>query len=540
MKQACSLGREMVEAMANGLAKQVCVAGKLSHVQLDQKQPQAFELAFCLGEIEAADALVAYAKLVDRPFEIHLATVYVAQVLQRLAQTLTFSRSHFAISEHQIKERPAVSSFVEEALHPTALSQLADELLEREIYLGGHFGLHLQHFEVRELFARFSDERVAPLANHIHRFKEVLPESLLNDMAELGVFGLSIPAEYGGNHVDHLTTCLATEELSRGSLGAGGSVVTRPETCAKALLKAGSPKQKQYWLPKIASGERIACIAVTEPHSGSDIASLTTKAEKVEGGYLIQGEKNLCSFAGRAEIITLLARTGHIRDGALGLSLFIVEKPAASRTGKAMEHWAFEQTGGGKIEGHAISTIGYRGMNSYSITFDDYFVPERNRIGNEGDGFALQKEGFTGAHLQCSARAVGVMEAAFRKAIDHTKHRNAFGRSLSEYSLPRTKLVKMAATIQGCRQFMYRVAQLMDEGKGRREAAMAKLISCREAEWLTREVMQLCGGMGYTEGTDVSRYWLDARVLSMFEGADDVLALYVVAQQYLNEVISRQ
>jgi (2S)-methylsuccinyl-CoA dehydrogenase len=378
-------------------------------------------------------------------------------------------------------------------------------------------------------------EVLAPVAEHIHRDDKVVPEPLLKELAALGVFGISIPESYGGSFVDHLTMCIATEELSRGSLGAGGSVITRPEICAKAILSGGSEEQKAKWLPEIAAGERLVSVAVTEPNAGSDVAAVRVSARKVEGGYLINGEKTWCTFAGRADTFVLLARTGRLEDGPKGLTMFLAEKPAV--IGGDASSFRHTQPGGGTVEGHAIPTIGYRGMHSFAVQFEDYFVPDSHRVGREGEGFALQMKGFAGGRIQTAARAVGVMEAAYRQAVSYARDRQVFGEPLANFGLSRQKLVQMAAMIQASRQLSYHVAGLMDDHKGGMEASLVKLLSCKDAEWVTREAMQLHGGMGYSEEYAVSRLWQDARVLSIFEGAEEILAVYVVARAVLREKI---
>jgi (2S)-methylsuccinyl-CoA dehydrogenase len=329
---------------------------------------------------------------------------------------------------------------------------------------------------------------------------------------------------------------IATEELSRGSLGAGGSVLTRPEICAKALLAGGTEEQRRRWLPVIASGEKMVCIAVTEPNTGSDVARVSLTATPVPGGYLLNGEKTWATFAGRSEILCVLARTGSPELGHKGLSLFIVEKPY--EPGSDERHFRHDQPGGGTIEGHAIPTIGYRGMHSFSISFTDCFVPENQRIGEEGQGFYLQMQGFTGGRIQTAARAIGVMEAALRASAEYVRSRKVFGKPLADFGLTQSKIGMMAARIMADRQFALHVASLMDEGGGSTEASLVKLLACRDAEWVTREAMQLHGGMGYSEEYPVSRYFVDARVLSIFEGAEEILALQVIARPFLEQFLA--
>jgi (2S)-methylsuccinyl-CoA dehydrogenase len=522
--------------MARGLAAQVADNGRLSRSRLDDRQPEAFDLAMALARVESAKAILSYAQRLDRDYESALTNVFIAHSLRELARTLTFRLDQFGIDPDELCDLHAMGPFVEQTLATSALTALGDTLLERDTDIGGSLGREDVHLEMGQIFGRFGEERVAPEAEAIHRHDKLIPEALIQDLAELGVFGISIPEEYGGHMLDHVTMIIATEELSRASLGAGGSVITRPEICAKALLNGGTEEQKQKWLPKIATGERLVSIAVTEPNAGSDVANLRVSAQPTDGGYLLNGEKTWCTFAGRADILAVLARTGSTADGHRGLSLFLAEKPVFG-AGEHEHHWNYQQDGGGTIEGHAIPTVGYRGMHSYTVTFDDYFVPRENRIGEEGQGFKLQMQGFTGGRIQTAARAVGLMEAAFRAALQYAKNRQVFGRALSDFALPRTTLVMMAARIQACRQLTYAVGHEMDEGRGAMEASLVKLMSCKEAEWVTREAMQLHGGMGYSEEYAVSRFWQDARVLSIFEGAEEVLALYVVARGYLRGLI---
>jgi (2S)-methylsuccinyl-CoA dehydrogenase len=323
---------------------------------------------------------------------------------------------------------------------------------------------------------------------------------------------------------------IATEELSRGSLGVGGSLITRPEILTRALVKGGTEDQKRAWLPKIASAEVMVAVAVTEPDYGSDVANLKVTAQRTDAGWVVNGVKTWCTFAARAEVLMLLARTDPDRSKThRGLSLFVVPKPRGEGHG-----FQFTQDGGGRMEGRAIDTIGYRGMHSYEVAFEDWVVADENQVGGEaglGRGFYLQMEGFENGRLQTAARAVGVMQAAYEAARSYATERVVFGHPIAEYELTRVKVARMAMLIQASRQTMYRVARLMAAGEGALEASMVKAYVCRAAEWVTREAMQIHGGMGYAEEFPVSRYFVDARVLSIFEGADETLALRVIARR---------
>jgi (2S)-methylsuccinyl-CoA dehydrogenase len=388
---------------------------------------------------------------------------------------------------------------------------------------------------VRETFRRFAEERVRPHAEEVHRTNGDVPEEVIAGLAELGGFGLSVPEQYGGfasgSESDYMGMVVATEELSWGSLGIGGSLITRPEILTRALLKGGTEDQKRAWLPRLANGTTMAAVAVTEPDYGSDVASLVTAATKTDGGWLVRGVKTWCTFAARADVLMLLARTDPDRSKAhRGLSMFIVEKPRAEGRGFVLTQ------GSRRLEGRPIDTLGYRGMHSYELSFEDWFVPEANLVGGEaglGQGFYLQMQGFENGRLQTAARALGVMQAAYDAAYRYASERKVFGSPILDYQLTRAKLTKMAVTIQAIRQFAYRVARLMAKGEGALEASMVKAYVCRAAEWVTREAMQLHGGMGYAEEFPVSRYFVDARVLSIFEGADETLALKVIARRLL-------
>lgn len=392
-----------------------------------------------------------------------------------------------------------------------------------------------------ENFARFAQEQVVPLAERIHREDLTIPETLLQPLRELGVFGLSIPQRFGGigpdEHDDTPLMVAVTEALSEGSLGAAGSLITRPEILSRALLAGGTDEQKAHWLPRLAAGDPLCAIAMTEPDHGSDVASLQLRATRTDAGWVLDGAKTWCTFAGKAGVLMVVARTEPDRSlGHKGLSLLLVEKPST-------EDHAFEvtQPGGGRLTGRAIPTIGYRGMHSYDLSFQNFVVPHSHLVGGEagrGKGFYLTMQGMMGGRMQTAARACGVMRAALRAAGRYTRDRKVFGEPLAQFALTQSKLARMAARWMACRHAAYAVAQLMDAGGGRMEASLVKLLACRSAELVTREALQLHGGMGYAEETAVSRYFVDARVLSIFEGAEETLALKVVARSLLESALA--
>jgi (2S)-methylsuccinyl-CoA dehydrogenase len=273
-------------------------------------------------------------------------------------------------------------------------------------------------------------------------------------------------------------------------------------------------------------------VAVTEPDFGSDVAGITVSATRAGEEWVIGGTKTWSTFAARADVLMLLVRTDPDRGlGHRGLSIFVVPKERADGHG-----FVLTQPGGGRLEGRPIDTIGYRGMHSYELSFDGWRVPADHLIGGDaglGRGFYLQMEGFENGRLQTAARAVGVMQAAYEAAVAYAAERKVFGHPIGDYQLTRVKLTRMAAIIQASRQYMYTVARLMAKGEGALEASMIKAYVCRAAEWVSREAMQIHGGMGYAEEFPVSRLFVDARVLSIFEGADETLALKVVARRLI-------
>jgi (2S)-methylsuccinyl-CoA dehydrogenase len=394
-------------------------------------------------------------------------------------------------------------------------------------------GASHEHRLLRAAVRDFAAAEIQPIAQALHRGDLDIPESVIAGVARLGLFGVSIPEAYGGSQQaepDAASVLIATEELSRASLGAGGSLMTRPEILVRALVSAGTEEQKRRWLPAIADGSKLVAVAVTEPDHGSDVAGLRCRAtRRADGDWEITGPKLWCTFAGRAELLTVLCRTSD--QGHRGLSLFVLEKPAF-----AGHEFEDVQPGGGILRGRAIPTIGYRGMHSFELAFDRYRVPALALVGADAGldrGFYLQLEGFAVGRLQTAGRAIGVAQAALDAALRYAGQRRVFGRMENEHQLVLAKLGAMAVRTNAARQLSHRAARLLDEGRGQTEAALAKLHASRIAEQVTREAMQLHGAMGYGEETDVSRYFVDARVFSIFEGAEEVLSLRVIGRSLL-------
>lgn len=513
--------------------------GKFDPGLLDNHQSVSYELAFCAAEISAARAILAYAnEEASGPFSSPIALVFCAEaansVFDRLrskCNEIGIHRSHL----NKLMDNSEVMELFDVYLDSQTIGHIGREITEHNIERLPST-LDEEKELVRETFFRFANDVVIPLAEQIHREDKDIPETLLKQAAELGCFGTCIPERFGGlqpdDHADSLGMIVVTEELSRGSLGAAGSLITRPEIAARALLAGGTVAQQQKWLPKLASGEMLCAISITEPNTGSDVASVSLKATPTAGGWLLNGSKTWCTFAGRSELIVVLARTNPDKSsGHKGLSMFLLEKPAYP--GHEFQH---DQETGGSLTGKAIATLGYRGMHSYDLFFDDYFVPAENLVGEqqgEGKGFYYTMAGFSGGRIQTAARATGVMQAAYEKALGYAKQRFVFGKAVSDFQLTQVKLTRMLATLTASRQFSYAVAELLDSGGGQMEASLVKLFSCRAAEWITREAMQIHGGMGYAEESVVSRLFVDARVLSIFEGAEETLALKVIARDLI-------
>jgi (2S)-methylsuccinyl-CoA dehydrogenase len=494
----------------------------------DVQQVIAYELAHAAAGIEIARVSIEYGASGDA--EARIACGFVADAIHDLAARLLGRENAWGTDRSRLD---GAVDFLTAFRHPEFVASLAQTPDHRHLD---------QDMElVADTFRSFAKNVIAPHAERVHRTNGDVPEEIIAGLGQLGAFGLSIPADYGGysegDGNEYLAMVVATEELSRASLGIGGSLITRPEILTRALLQGGTEAQKVEWLPKLATAEVMPAVAVTEPDVGSDVARISTFATPREGpsgepGYAISGVKTWCTFAARADVLALLARTDPDRsNGHRGLSLFIVSKPRTDSSGFVLDRL---EAGGGRLEGRPIDTIGYRGMHSYELAFDNWWVPAANLIGEEGGlgrGFYLQMAGFENGRLQTAARALGVMQAAYDAALAYASSRMVFGASIADFQLTQAKLGRMAMLIQASRQYMYRVAAKMAVGDGALEASMIKAYVCKAAEWVAREAMQIHGGMGYAEEFAVSRLFVDARVLSIFEGADETLCLKVIARR---------
>jgi (2S)-methylsuccinyl-CoA dehydrogenase len=535
--------RELFDRAVAAVADACAIDGRLDAGRVDRYQLASYEIALAAADLLAAETLVAAGGELTE-IDHGLALLFVADAIGAVLARLetVFLETDLALDDlHALASSSDLASFRRSAASATARAAVGKAVATANTEIG-NVRLEPPLTMAQDAFRRFASDVVAPMAEKIHRHDLTVPESLLEPMREMGVFSLSVPEAYGGTaaagHADTQMMIVVTEALSEASLAAAGSLITRPEILARALMTGGTEQQKTRWLPRIAAGDPLCAIAITEPDFGSDVASLALKATRTAGGWLLNGAKTWCTFAGKAGLLMVVARTDPDKAaGHRGLSVLLVEKPSYE------EHeFTFVQERGGRLHGRAIPTIGYRGMHSFDLAFDDFFVPAENLIGEEaglGKGFYFTMAGMTGGRIQTAARALGVMRAALRAAIQYAGDRKVFGSALIDYPLTQVKLASMAGRFAACRRLTYSVGRLLDSGTGRMEASLVKLLACRSAEMVTREALQIHGGMGYAEESAVSRYFVDARVLSIFEGAEETLALKVIARSLLEDALDR-
>ncbi len=389
-----------------------------------------------------------------------------------------------------------------------------------------HTGLDPDFELIRDQFRKFADAEVIPHAHGWHLRDELIPLEIVEHMGALGVFGLTIPEQYGGSGLGKTAMCVVSEELARGYIGVG-SLGTRSEIAAELISSAGTAEQKAHWLPKIASGEILPTAVFTEPDVGSDLASLKTRALKQGGDYLVTGNKTWITHAARADLMTLLVRTGPASAGHRGLSMLLAEKPRGTLADP------FPARG---MSGGEIAVLGYRGMKEYEIGFDGFRVPGANLLGGaEGQGFTQLMTTFESARIQTAARAVGVAQYALELGLHYALERKQFGVEIFSFPRVANKLVMMAAEIMAARQIAYFAARRKDSGKRcDLEAGMAKLLAARIAWAAADNALQIHGGNGFALEYPISRVLCDARILNIFEGAGEIQA-QVIGRRLLEE-----
>jgi len=389
-----------------------------------------------------------------------------------------------------------------------------------------HTGLDETFEMIRDQFHAFAEEKVTPFAHDWHLKDQLIPIDLVEELGALGVFGLTIPEEYGGSGLGKTAMCVVSEELSRAWIGVG-SLATRSEIAGELILTGGTEAQKSYWLPRIADASILPTAVFTEPNTGSDLGALRTRAELRGDQYVVTGNKTWITHAARADVMTLLVRTDPATTDYRGLSMLLAEKP------RGVDGDDFPAEG---MSGGEIGVIGYRGMREYELGFDGFAVPARNLLGGvPGQGFKQLMATFESARIQTAARAVGVAQAALETGLGYALDRQQFGQAIFEFPRVHNKLAMMAAEIMGVRQLTYFAARQKDEGKRcDLEAGMAKLVAARVAWAAADNALQVHGGNGFAMEYAASRLLADARILNIFEGAGEIQA-QVIARRLLEE-----
>ena len=420
---------------------------------------------------------------------------------------------------------PAVMTLTQTGNTQSARLRLVEIMRERtaDITVGAS-GLDDELEMIREQFRRFAKERVEPDAHDWHLKDELIPMEIIDELAEMGVFGLTIPEEYGGFGLSKASMCVVSEELSRGYIGVG-SLGTRSEIAAELIICGGTDAQKEKWLPGLASGEILPTAVFTEPNTGSDLGALRTKAPREGDNWTIKGNKTWITHAARTHVMTVLARSVPDTDDHTGLSMFLAEKtPGTDET-------PFPDAA---ISGGEIEVLGYRGMKEYTVNFDGFEVKGENLLGEtEGQGFKQLMQTFESARIQTAARAIGVAQSALDVSMQYAEDRKQFGKSLIEFPRVASKLAMMAVEIMVARQLTYfSAAEKDNDRRCDLEAGMAKLLGARVAWAAADNGLQIHGGNGFALEYKISRIMCDARILNIFEGAAEIQA-QVIARRLL-------
>ncbi|SMY06487.1 acyl-CoA dehydrogenase family protein [Flavimaricola marinus] len=428
--------------------------------------------------------------------------------------------------EMNVLMAPAVMTLTQRGNTQAARSRLVQLMQERDAEITvGAGGLDDEMEMVREQFRRFAVEKVEPFAHDWHLKDELIPMEIIEELAEMGVFGLTIPEEYGGFGLSKTAMAVVSEELSRGYIGVG-SLGTRSEIAAELILCGGTEAQKQKWLPRLASGETLPTAVFTEPNTGSDLGSLRTRAVKDGADWAVTGNKTWITHAARTHVMTLLARTDPETTNYKGLSMFLAEKEPGT------DEAPFPTPG---MTGGEIEVLGYRGMKEYELAFDGFKVKGENLLGGEtGQGFKQLMQTFESARIQTAARAVGVAQSALDISMQYARDRKQFGKSLIEFPRVSGKLAMMAVEIMVARQLTYFSAREKDaDRRCDLEAGMAKLLGARVAWAAADNGLQIHGGNGFALEYKISRVLCDARILNIFEGAAEIQA-QVIARRLLD------
>ncbi len=518
-----------------GVRGQIAAAGG----DIDTVQHSAHGLAWLATTVEGLRQLLAWAEKLETEgqygeFEQLILAAGFAEYLAQIAGGIPMNQGEVVRPEAMgiprdavrvFEDTAAVSDLITTGSSDGVKARLATLIADQpNATTFGNSGLDDIHGELVETMRRFSLAEVVPHAHEWHLKNEYIPLEIIQKLADLGVFGLSLPEEYGGVGLGKEAMCVVSEELSRGYIGVG-SLGTRSEIAGELILHNGTPEQKAKYLPKIASGEILPTAVFTEPNTGSDLASLKTRAVREGDTYTITGQKTWITHPVRADVMTVLVRTNPNEKGHRGLSMLLAEKPRGS------DETPFPADG---MSGGEIEVLGYRGMKEYDISFDNFPVPAENLLGGvEGQGFKQLMNTFEGARIQTAARAVGVGQAAMDLALKYAMDRHQFGKAI--YAFPRVanKIVMMAVEVMIARQLTYFSARQKDAGKRcDLEAGMAKLLGARVAWANADNALQVHGGNGFALEYPISRVLCDARILNIFEGAAEIQA-QVVARRLL-------
>jgi len=538
--QASGAADTLLHKAAEAVRAAVAPDGRPDPALLEQEQHSTHGLAWLATYAEAVKQLAAYAErqTADGRFgeiEHLIVQIGLGEYLAQMLGGIPMSQQEFIRlaelgvqpgDQHAFLDNTAVQTLVQTGNTPQARARLAELIAQaRGASTYGDGGLDETLESMRQEMRRFSDAEVAPHAHEWHLKNAYIPLDIITKMSELGVFGLTIPEAYGGLGLGKESMCLVSEELSRGYIGVG-SLSTRSEIAAELILCGGTPEQKESFLPQIASGEILPTAVFTEPNTGSDLASLKTRAVRDGDIYRITGQKTWITHPVRADLMTVLARTDPGDPGYKGLSMFLAEKPR----GTDDNPFPAEGMSGGEIE-----VIGYRGMKEYDISFDGFAVPAANLLGGaEGQGFKQLMQTFEAARIQTAARAVGVAQSALDVALQYANDRVQFGKPILAFPRVADKIAMMAVEVTIARQLTYFAAREKDQGRRcDLEAGMAKLLGARVAWASADNALQIHGGNGFALEYPVSRLLADARILSIFEGAAEIQA-QVIARRLLD------
>ena len=517
------------------LRDRVTLGGKINGSQMETHQHAAHALSWLATYVEALRQLDAWAARLETAgqfgeMEALLLQIGFGEYLNQISGGIPMSQGEVARLQDLGLEawQPGAAARTLMARGNTVEARARLVTLMRDNHGRATFGatgLDEELEMIRDQFRRYADERVVPNAHEWHLKDELIPMEVINELAELGVFGLTIPEEFGGLGLSKASMVVVSEELSRGYIGVG-SLGTRSEIAAELILCGGTPEQKAQWLPKIASAEILPTAVFTEPNTGSDLGSLRTRAVKVGDDWEVTGNKTWITHAARTHVMTLLARTDPNTTDYRGLSMFLAEKIPGT------DENPFPTPG---MTGGEIEVLGYRGMKEYELGFDAFKVKGENLLGGvEGQGFKQLMQTFESARIQTAARAIGVAQAALETGMQYATDRKQFGKSLIEFPRVSGKLAMMAVEIMIARQLTYFSAWQKDHDKRcDLEAGMAKLLGARVAWAAADNALQIHGGNGFALEYQISRILCDARILNIFEGAAEIQA-QVIARRLLD------